>query len=239
MQMLEKVHTLADMFLSILVPLSMLVFMTARIVWRLWVWPSQQCRRLAANNAYNTQKTALLSANPIKLIPPKSPILGKHFAAEKRGVTRITLITCFIQANEDLMQHKPMPFSFSASHRNALHVRAHLRLHVWTECAQTGVHLCLANHLLLPVPLQRLPLLLCLHHFQHSLSANNDQVKNLFDMIIYQNASFQSLPTNSAPFVSFCIHRIRIGHWIKPWLTASSADEQLQHFTNAFGKFAL
>lgn len=101
----EKVHTLADMFLSILLPLSLLVFMTIMIVWRLWVWPNRRWRRLqakeaaaaASNKNGDAPIAGLLSSAAYQ---ERNGKRENHFAAEKRGVTRITLITCFIQASD-------------------------------------------------------------------------------------------------------------------------------------------
>ncbi|KAL3107803.1 hypothetical protein niasHT_017035 [Heterodera trifolii] len=89
----EKVHTLADLLLSILLPLTLLVFMTVMIVWRLWVWPNRHRRHLLANEKAQVQANSLLSAAAHQERKKRE----NHFAAEKRGVTRITLITCFIQ----------------------------------------------------------------------------------------------------------------------------------------------
>jgi hypothetical protein len=104
MVLFEKMHTIADMFLSILLPLSLLVFMTAMIVWRLVIWPNRKWRQLQAkgkttqqNGKNQTPATGLLSTAAYQERNKRE----NHFAAEKRGVTRITLITCFIQAIED------------------------------------------------------------------------------------------------------------------------------------------
>ena len=110
MSFFESVHTIADMFLSILIPLSLLVFMTVMIVWRLWIWPTRRWRRLQANGAVKMEQqpqqnghgptaiTGLLSNAAYQ--ERKSRENHNHFSAEKRGVTRITLITCGIQASQ-------------------------------------------------------------------------------------------------------------------------------------------
>uniref|UniRef100_A0A1I8BZ97 Uncharacterized protein n=1 Tax=Meloidogyne hapla TaxID=6305 RepID=A0A1I8BZ97_MELHA len=81
------------------------------IVWRLWVWPNRRWRHLKTNDivkkptnqtgpttatsglltnaAYNERKNRESTNNGNNN--------NNHFSAEKRGVTRITLITCFIQ----------------------------------------------------------------------------------------------------------------------------------------------
>ncbi|CAK5049149.1 unnamed protein product [Meloidogyne enterolobii] len=110
MILFEKIHTIADMFLSILLPLSLLVFMTIMIVWRLWIWPNRRWRHLKTNDI--TKKPPNQTGPTTNLLTNaaynerKSRENGSsngnnnnnnHFSAEKRGVTRITLITCFIQ----------------------------------------------------------------------------------------------------------------------------------------------
>jgi hypothetical protein len=104
MQVFEKVHTLADMLLSILLPLGLLVFMTFRIVWRLWVWPNRRFRLQQSTSAFRTISNSLLPGGSERRTTNGSgngtnSSRGRHFAAEKRGVTRITLITCAIQVN--------------------------------------------------------------------------------------------------------------------------------------------
>ena len=106
MQFLEKIHAIADLFLAILIPLSLLVFMTIMIVWRLWVWPIRHFRQQnALASSLNptplpSSSNLLLTKNSIKI--ERKTIRGKHFAAEKRGVTRITLITCCIQVIQNI-----------------------------------------------------------------------------------------------------------------------------------------
>lgn len=103
MSFFEKVHTLADLFLSILFPLTLLVFMTAMIVWRLWVWPNQHRRRLlmanekAQENGQQQNGQGAAASLLSTAAHQERKKRENHFAAEKRGVTRITLITCFIQ----------------------------------------------------------------------------------------------------------------------------------------------
>lgn len=112
----EKIHTIADMFLSILLPLSLLVFMTAMIVWRLWIWPRRRWRSLQKgktqqNGNCPAAATGLLSTAAYQERNKRE----NHFAAEKRGVTRITLITCFIQAilQMNIKQWFEIDFSWS------------------------------------------------------------------------------------------------------------------------------
>ncbi|KAE9555036.1 hypothetical protein FO519_001782 [Halicephalobus sp. NKZ332] len=66
MKLSERIHTVANLLLAILVPLSLLVFMTASIVWRL-----------------------LIKTSDIRIT--------SRFSAEKKSVTRITLITTVLQ----------------------------------------------------------------------------------------------------------------------------------------------
>ncbi|KAI1702598.1 hypothetical protein DdX_15379 [Ditylenchus destructor] len=64
----ERFHTIANLLLAIIIPLVLLVFMTASIVWRLIIRP-----------------------------PDLGSATSQHFSSEKRGVTRITLITTALQ----------------------------------------------------------------------------------------------------------------------------------------------
>ena len=85
--------------------------MTIMIVWRLWIWPNRRWRHLKTNDMTKkpiqsgpTTATSLLTNaayNERKIRENGSNNSGSnnHFSAEKRGVTRITLITCFIQAS--------------------------------------------------------------------------------------------------------------------------------------------
>lgn len=75
--------------------------MTTMIVWRLWIWPSRHRRRLLANEKAQKEENGHIPAAASSLLTAAAHQERKkrenHFAAEKRGVTRITLITCFIQ----------------------------------------------------------------------------------------------------------------------------------------------
>uniref|UniRef100_A0AC34FUG4 G-protein coupled receptors family 1 profile domain-containing protein n=1 Tax=Panagrolaimus sp. ES5 TaxID=591445 RepID=A0AC34FUG4_9BILA len=66
MRLYEKIHTVANLFLAIVIPLTLLVFMTASIVWKL-------------------------------IIRGAESGIAQRFSAEKRCVTRITLITTLLQ----------------------------------------------------------------------------------------------------------------------------------------------
>uniref|UniRef100_A0AC35GVK5 G-protein coupled receptors family 1 profile domain-containing protein n=1 Tax=Panagrolaimus sp. PS1159 TaxID=55785 RepID=A0AC35GVK5_9BILA len=66
MRLYEKIHTVANLFLAIVIPLTLLVFMTASIVWKL-------------------------------IIRGAESGIAHRFSAEKRCVTRITLITTLLQ----------------------------------------------------------------------------------------------------------------------------------------------
>uniref|UniRef100_A0A914E2I0 G-protein coupled receptors family 1 profile domain-containing protein n=2 Tax=Acrobeloides nanus TaxID=290746 RepID=A0A914E2I0_9BILA len=71
LQTLERFHMIANLILAIIVPLSLLIFMTASIVWRLLIRNSE----IGATS---------------------------RFSAEKRCVTRITLITTVLQVITEL-----------------------------------------------------------------------------------------------------------------------------------------
>ncbi len=136
MSIFERLHTIANLTLAILLPLCLLVFMTGAIVWRLRLKPWRLQKRrsnISAGQLPSPSQTKLLpnggslsvnsktngwrqsyaslfrlnsthSAATVTSGGPKSPsatlISAKNretFRREKRGVTRITLITTLLQ----------------------------------------------------------------------------------------------------------------------------------------------
>jgi len=82
--------------------------MTIMIVWRLWIWPNRRWRHLKTNDitkkppnqtgpATNLLTNAAYNERKNRENGSSNGNNNNHFSAEKRGVTRITLITCFIQ----------------------------------------------------------------------------------------------------------------------------------------------
>ncbi|VDM23689.1 unnamed protein product [Toxocara canis] len=104
MNFFEVLHTVGNLFLAIIIPLTLLVFMTASIVWRLLL------RRTSCDSGDS-----------------------RRFSAEKRCVTRLTLITTSLQL---ISECPAVPvFIYAALHGpHVVHTEPHLCL--WHTNAQ-------------------------------------------------------------------------------------------------------